>query len=59
MKEIFSKTFWHDVKKTFEDAKEGVPSEVVPPTAAIPPAPAPQDEPAASTDTGKEESTLP
>jgi hypothetical protein len=26
MKELFTKTFWNDVKKTFEEAAEGPPS---------------------------------
>ncbi len=38
MKEVLTKKFWQDVKKTFDEAKDGPPSEVIPAPPPDPPA---------------------
>jgi hypothetical protein len=48
MKEVLTKKFWQGVKKTFDEAREGPPSEITaapPPVEASPDAPAPPEPP--------------
>lgn len=59
MKEVLTKNFWLGVKKTFDDAREGVASEpVVPQTAPDqPPAPAATSETKPQADSAAEPET--